>query len=128
MDMSFQKQSSLNTSRSSKAESTGDLIERVAANVSTKTYDRRRQRREMRVVEHEEELREDRTIELDDKESDKVEQSLNLSTELNREIGTPQKDDLCASKKLSRKYQRRPWKPLLPWTKLEILRNCLGNT
>lgn len=77
-----------------KAESTGELIGRAAADASTQTNDRRRRRKAMRIVfEEDEELREDRTIEPDCKEPDEVEHSPNRSTEFDRgEISPPPSD------------------------------------
>lgn len=76
-----------------KADSPGQLIGRTGADASTQTEDKRRRGRAMRIVEEEEELREDRTIEAVCKEPAEIEDSPNRSTELNRgEISPPLSD------------------------------------
>lgn len=73
-----------------KAESPGELLGRSGADASTQTEDKRLRRKAMRIVEEEDELREDRTIEPVCKEPAEVEHSPNQSTELNRgEISPP---------------------------------------
>ncbi|CAN4100930.1 unnamed protein product [Withania somnifera] len=77
-----------------KAESTGELIEKAAADASTQTDDRRHRRRAMRIVqEEEEESRDDRIIEPDCTEPVEDEHSPNRPTELNRgKISPPPSD------------------------------------
>nr|XP_016508473.1 PREDICTED: protein UPSTREAM OF FLC-like [Nicotiana tabacum] len=86
-----------------KAESTGELIGRASSDASTQTDDRRRRRRAMRIVEEDEKLREDRTV-----EPDVVEKNQKRSMELKRgEISPPQSDSSSEMLETLMKADRR---------------------